>query len=260
VPTRLRVDLAGYHHIINRGVNRCDIFNNDEDKEMFLQIFNKTATIHKVVLHDYCLMDNHYHLLIETTKENLSTLMRTLNANYAKYFNKKYTRSGHLFQDRYKSKYIISENYLYTLIRYIENNPLEASIRDKVSQYPYTLSYLLFNHKTYYPCCNESLLIKEFDITTLNEFLGEPLNQKELQYLKNKTEQKIYKLNNGIKISQLKDFQEHFYNISTKLDRNLAIVNAYEDGYTQVSIATYLGLSTSLVSKVIKSGYSITGV
>jgi len=260
VPTRLRVNLAGYHHIINRGVNRCDIFNNDEDKEIFLQIFNKTATIHKVVLHDYCLMDNHYHLLIETTKENLSTLMRTLNANYAKYFNKKYTRSGHLFQDRYKSKYIISKDYLYTLIRYIENNPLEASISDKVSQYSYTLSYLLFNHKTYYPCCNESLLIKEFDITTLNEFLGEPLNQKELQYLKSKAEQKIYKQDNGIKISQSKDFQEHFYDISTKLDRNLAILNAYEDGYTQVSIATYLGLSTSLVSKVIKSGYSITGV
>ena len=54
MPTRVRVDLAGYHHIINRGVNRCNIFTNDADKEMFLQIFNKAATIHKVVLHDYC--------------------------------------------------------------------------------------------------------------------------------------------------------------------------------------------------------------
>lgn len=258
MPTRLRVDLAGFHHIINRGVNRCDIFNSDDDKEMFLKIFNKTATIHKVILHDYCLMDNHYHLLIETTKDNLSTLMRTLNANYAKYFNKKYTRSGHLFQDRYKSKYIISENYFYTLIRYIENNPLEASITDKVSQYPYTLSYLLFNNKIYYPCCNDSILIKEFDIKTLNEFLGEPISEKELEYLKSKAKQKIHKEDNEIKISQSKQFQEHFYDTSTKLDRNLAILNAYEDGYTQISIANYLKLSTSLVSKVIKSGYSIT--
>ena len=260
MPTRLRVDLAGFHHIINRGVNRCDIFNSDDDKEMFLQIFNKTATIHKVVLHDYCLMDNHYHLLIETKKDNLSTLMRTLNANYAKYFNKKYTRSGHLFQDRYKSKYIISENYFYTLIRYIENNPLEASLTDKVSEYPYTLSYLLFNDKAYYPCCNDSILIKEFDIKTLNEFLGEPLSEKELEYLKSKAKQKMHKKDNEIKISQSKQFQDHFYDTYTKLDRNLAILNAYEDGYTQVSIANYLNLSTSLVSKVIKSGYSITGV
>jgi REP element-mobilizing transposase RayT len=66
MPTRLRVDLAGYHHIINRGVNRCDVFNCNDDKEMFLQIINKSATLHKIVLHDYCLMDNHYHLLIET--------------------------------------------------------------------------------------------------------------------------------------------------------------------------------------------------
>ncbi len=66
MPTRLRIDLAGYHHIINRGVDRMNIFCHDEDKEMFLQIVNKTAAIHKVVLHDYCLMDNHYHLPIET--------------------------------------------------------------------------------------------------------------------------------------------------------------------------------------------------
>lgn len=82
----------------------------------------------------------------------------------------------------------------------------------------------------------------------------------ELLYLKNKAKQKIYKKDNDMKISQSKHFQEHFYEISTKQDRNIAILNAYEDGYTEVSIATYLNLSTSIVSKVIKSGDSITGV
>ena len=77
MPTRLRVDLAGYHHVINRGVNRSIIFNTPDDKEMFLQIINKSATIHK------------------------------------------YKRSTHLWQDRYKSRYITDENYLYVLIRYI---------------------------------------------------------------------------------------------------------------------------------------------
>ena len=76
MPTRLRVDLAGFHHVINRGVNRSVVFNSAVDKEMFLQIINNSATIHKVVLHDYCIMDNHYHLLIETHKENISTFMR----------------------------------------------------------------------------------------------------------------------------------------------------------------------------------------
>ncbi len=86
MPTRPRIDFAGYHHIINRGVNRCDVFNHNNDKDMFLQIINKTAMIHKVILHDYVLMDNHYHLLIETQKENLSTFMRIVNANYSQYF------------------------------------------------------------------------------------------------------------------------------------------------------------------------------
>ena len=92
MPTRPRIDLAGFHHVINRGVNRCDVFNNSNDKDMFLQIINKTATIHKVTLHDYCLMDNHYHLLIETQKENLATFMRIVSANYSQYFNKKMGR------------------------------------------------------------------------------------------------------------------------------------------------------------------------
>jgi putative transposase len=260
MPTRLRVDIAGYHHIINRGVNRCDIYNNNDDKEMFLQILNKSATIHKVTVHDYCLMDNHYHILLETTKDNLSAFMRVVNANYAKYFNKKYKRSGHLFQDRYKSKYIISDDYLYTLIRYIENNPLEASASTKVGKYQYTLAHILFSNKTYYPCCNDSILIKEFDIKTLNEFLGEVLSEDELQYLKTKTKQKIYKQDNKIQITQSKEFLDYFNDIDTKIKRDLAILNAYKDGYTQIKISSHLKLSTSLVSKIVKSGFSITGV
>jgi len=227
---------------------------------MFLQILNKSATLNKVIIHDYCLMDNHYHLLIETTKENLPVLMRTINANYAKYFNKKSKRSGHLWQDRYKSKYITSEDYLYTLIRYIENNPLEATLSDKVTQYFYTLAHRIFNSKSIYPCCEESILIKDFDIKTLNEFLGEPITDKELEYIKTKEKQKIVKVNNSIKISQSKQFEEHFYNISTKQDRNIAIMNAHLDGYSQASIASYLNLSKSLISKVVKSGDSFTGV
>jgi hypothetical protein len=186
--------------------------------------------------------------------------MRIVNANYAKYFNKKYKRSGHLWQDRYKSKYITSENYLYSLIRYIENNPLEASMIDKISTYPYTLSFLIFNAMQYYPCCGDSILIKQFDLKTLNEFLGEPMSEKELEYIKTKEKQKILKEDGILHVKQEKQFQEHFYDVCTKIDRNLAILNAYQDGYSQAKIATYLNVSKSLISKVVKSGDSFTGV
>lgn len=71
-------------------MNRCVVFDHADDKEIFLQIINKSATIHQVTLHDYSIMDNHYHLLIETQKENIATFMHIVNANYAKYYNKKY--------------------------------------------------------------------------------------------------------------------------------------------------------------------------
>jgi REP element-mobilizing transposase RayT len=260
MPTRLRVDLAGFHHVINRGINRSDVLNYPNDKEMFLQIINKAATIHRVTLHDYCLMDNHYHLLIETQKENISTFMRLVNANYAKYFNKKYQRSGHLWQDRYKSRYITSEEYLYTLIRYIEYNPIEAGLSKKVGEYPFAFASLVMNAKDHYPCSNNSILIKQYDLETLHEFLDASITEDELEYLKEKEKQKVVKSDTGIFMKRSKQFEEHFYDVQTKDDRNIAILNAYSDGYTQVDIARYLNVSKSLISKVINSGDSLTGV
>jgi len=260
MPTRLRVDLAGSHHVVNRGVNRCNIFESNFDKEMFLQIMNKTASIHRVVLHDYCLMDNHYHLLIETEKENLSTFMRIINANYAKYFNKKYQRSGHLWQDRYKSKFVTSEEYLYVLIRYIEYNPVDAGMTEKVGEYPFTFTHRIFNNLEFYPCQENSILLRQFKIEMLNDFFDAPISETEVAYLREQEKQKIEKSEEGISVRRSKKFEEHFYDVSTRLDRNLAIINAYLDGYTQVDIANYLNLSKPLISKVIKSGDSLTGV
>ncbi len=260
MPTRPRIDLAGFHHIINRGVNRCDVFNTSTDKEMFLKIFNKTAQIHHVTLHDYCLMDNHYHLLIETRKENLATCMRIVNANYAQYFNKRYQRSGHLWQDRYKSKYITSEAYLYTLIRYIENNPVEAGICVRVGEYPFTLAASLLTAKAYHPCSKASILINEFDMQTLMELLDVPMSEEEMNVIKKVQKEKIEKTGEGFKVSCSIAFEEHFYDVQSKEQRNIAIINAYLDGYTQADIARYLNLSKSLISKVIKSGDSTPGV
>ena len=182
------------------------------------------------------------------------------NEKLPKYYNKKYQRSGHLWQDRYKSKYIISEDYLYILIKYIENNPIEAGIAQKVGEYPFTLVSSILSAKEHYPCNNESLLIKEFDIITLHEFLDSPLTQDELEYIREKEKQKVLKSSDGIIIKRSKKFEEHFIDIETKTDRNFAIINAYLDGYSQVDIASYLKVSKSLISKVLKSGDSFTGV
>jgi len=135
---RPRIEMAGYYHIINRGVEQRVVFKEADDYEYFEELMCFYMQSHGVTLHNYCLMPNHYHLLIETSTDNLSKFMRQLNMNYAIYFNKKYKRVGHLWQGRFKSWYVTDEAYLYTLMRYIEQNPLKAKMVKRLEEYPYS--------------------------------------------------------------------------------------------------------------------------
>ena len=157
-----RIDLAGFHHVINRGVERREVFASREDYEAFLSLLCLMCKKYEVNVHSYCLMSNHYHLLIETHQENLSKFMRAVNAQYAAYFNRKYKRVGHLWQGRFKSWFVTDEAYLYTLIKYIEYNPLKAKIVKSLSEYPYS-SYRAFTNKSAtVSCLKQSVMFTEF--------------------------------------------------------------------------------------------------
>jgi len=180
MPRRPRIDLAGFHHVMNRGVNRSNIFVEDSDYAMFLSIVCKACRLYHVILHDYCLMSNHFHLLVETKMENLSLFMKHINANYAIYANKKYKRSGHFWQGRFYSRYVISEAYYYTLIRYIEHNPIEANLAQHVGEYPYTLGAVIVNKQTPVSCTRRSRVLKELSYKNVQEIIGVELNDEEL--------------------------------------------------------------------------------
>lgn len=115
MPRRLRVENCGYHHVYNRGVAKSDIYEDEYDKVKFIEILSQVSKEYKFNIHSFCLMDNHYHILVENKKENLSDGMRQINSQYASYFNKRHNRVGHLWQGRYKSWYVLDENYLFTL-------------------------------------------------------------------------------------------------------------------------------------------------
>jgi len=254
---RPRIDQAGYHHVINRGVARSNVFLGYKDKNKFLEILNKACVVYKVIIHDYCIMDNHYHILVETAQDNLSLLMRQVNSNYAIYFNKKNRRSGHLWQGRYKSYYVTSEAYLYTLIKYIEYNPIEAKITNNVSQYPFTLASEIVKNKSILISAKKSILLIEFSIKELICFLEVRLNNKDLNYLIEEEKRKmIIDSDLELKIEKSKTLPFHFGNVCKKEDRNTAIINAFKDGYRQSEIAKYIQMSSSLISKIVKSGDS----
>ena len=253
MPRRPRVDFVGFHHVVNRGVARGKIYKKADDKKKFLEVLCKACDIYKVNVHDYCLMDNHYHLLIESTQENLSLFMRQINSNYAIYFNKTYKRTGHLWQGRYKSWYIINEDYLYMLFRYIEHNPIKAKMTQTVGEYPFTLlATQLNNDLDTIPCAKHSKLIKELREEGIQELLETALSKQELKELEVEQKKKIIYNEHEFRQEKEQTLQEHFKDMHEFSKRNSAIMNALNDGYKQAEVARYLHLSSAAISKIFR--------
>lgn len=129
---------TGTYHIMMRGNERKDLFRSDDDKKQFLQILFDKKKETGFAVYAFCLMDNHVHILIKESEESLATTMKRVNASYAIYFNQKYHRVGHLFQDRFRSEPIEDEQYLIAVVRYIHNNPVKAGIVASLEHYKWS--------------------------------------------------------------------------------------------------------------------------
>jgi REP element-mobilizing transposase RayT len=133
---QLRIEFEeAFYHITSRGNLRDRIFFDDKDREKFLEILQRTKERYSYLLHAYTLMDNHYHLLIDTPKANISRIMQNINTSYTVHINRKYRRSGHLFQGRFKGLVVDKDEYLVTLSRYIHLNPVRANIVQKPEEH-----------------------------------------------------------------------------------------------------------------------------
>ena len=129
---------TGFYHVILRGINRQRIFEEDEDYERFLFLLDHYKTICGYELYAYCLMPNHIHILIKEGKEALSTVFRRIGTSFVYWYNLKYERSGHLFQDRYKSEAVEDDAYFLAALRYIHRNPVKAGLCNDPGEYPYS--------------------------------------------------------------------------------------------------------------------------
>jgi hypothetical protein len=182
--------------------------------------------------------------------------MKHINSNYAIYCNKRHGRSGHFWQGRFYSRYITGDEYYYTLIRYIEQNPIDAGMASKVGEYPYTLGAAVINQDGIIPCAQDSKLISELQYENIQDIIGVKLSEDDLEILEKIQKQKVVVDETGVKPAYRKTLDEHFKEAKTKAKRNSAILDALKDGYTQALIAKQSGVSRSLISKVVKSGFS----
>lgn len=138
-----KISKSSIYHVMVRGNERKNIFEDDDDKLKLIDLLKEKSKKGKFSIYAYCLMDNHVHLIIYEKKDKISKIMQRINTSYAYYYNRKYKRVGHVFQDRFKSEVIEDERYLLSAIKYVHNNPIKANITQSIEEYKWS------SYKTY---------------------------------------------------------------------------------------------------------------
>ena len=272
----LRLEFSGaLYHITSRGDRREDIYDDDADRKAFLSVLDYVCDTYNWVCYAYCLMSNHYHLLIETPDANLSRGMRQLNGVYTQTYNRTHGRSGHVFQGRYKAILVEKESYLLELSRYIVLNPVRARMVRSARDWPWSSYRATAGQSKGVACLDVEWILaafakrKKLAIERYKKFVsegkGQPSPWDSLQnqvYLGGeKFIEKMQSLIDGSKeLSEIPSSQRRpkpkeleYYKISCR-DRNSAITSAYRSGgYTMKEIGEYFGVHYSTASGIIKN-------
>lgn len=153
---------SGIYHIMLRGINQQSIFEDDEDYSKFVELLQKYKSVCRYKVFAYCLMSNHVHLLLKIEDVDLDSTMKRLAGSYAYWYNWKYYRKGHLFQDRFKSEPVEDDVYFLTVLRYIHQNPAKAGITTQLEEYQFCSYFDYF--------CEESEIVDmEFVFSMLDK-------------------------------------------------------------------------------------------
>ena len=151
-----------------RGINGQQIFADNEDDEKLLEILKFCKAISEFEIFAYCLMGNHIHLLLKEVKEPIDQIMKRIATRFVYWYNIKYQRVGHLFQDRFKSEPVENDEYFLTVIRYIHQNPVKAGICKKPQDYTFSSYNEFFKKQTFVDCGFVFGMIKKDDFIKFN--------------------------------------------------------------------------------------------
>ena len=276
----LRIEFPGaVYHVTSRGNARQNIYNNDEDRQKFLSILTLVVERFHWICHSYCLMDNHYHLLLETPIPNLSAGMRQLNGIYTQAFNRNQRRVGHLFQGRFKAIIIEKQAHLLELSRYIVLNPIHAGMVQRPDDYPWSSYRAILGQTNVSDFLTVQWILDNFSpqITRAQQLYREFVDKDEQPSPWSKLTGQIY-LGSDTFIQQVKN--QTITNVDSKEipllhrhagrpgladlltqnteqskeQRNKLIYKAHVDyGYKLKQIADILGIHYTTVSKAVKN-------
>jgi putative transposase len=189
------------YHTMSRSITEFDLFPNNSDKECFLDLLKKYSEKFHCKVYGYCLMTNHYHLIVDTCGYDISKLMKSLNQTYVKFINKQYNRRGHLLAERFNSKIIDSTEYLLTVSAYLHNNPKDLpEYSGREFEYPYSsMRFYISRHKD-----KRKLVDTDFILSCVN---GTDKNLAIKAYLQMVTEKRDTGIN-----KKLRQYLEEFIN------------------------------------------------
>lgn len=247
------------YHCMLRGINRQDIFFDKQDYLKFQDIISKTKTTFFYQLYSYVLMPNHIHLEIKDENQKLSQIIHNMATSYASYFNKKYERVGHLFENRFQSKNVENSYYMLNLVRYIHQNPVKAGI-SKIDKYKWSSYSEYFKNKNkkeqYNNLVDTQEILSMFSRELPNarkEFLE--FNRKTLKFqnsnelleyeMKNKLtdEEVIYFIKEELGIESIQEIQNYNVEYRDKIIQQIRKIK----GITQTQIARILGITVRMV-------------
>lgn len=150
---------TGVYHIMVRGINHQMIFFEKEDYQRYIETIDRFVADEEAVVLGYCLMSNHVHLLIQENNTAISQIMKKIGTSYAYWYNQKYERSGHVFQDRFMSESVEDDSYLLMVIRYIHQNPVKAGIVTKADAYIWSSCRVYYGEGQYLSGLTQTSLI-----------------------------------------------------------------------------------------------------
>jgi len=200
---------GAFHHVMNRGHNKAEIFPHNSDKVFFISLIKYYSKLLKIRLIAFCVMNNHYHIILQNTSERLSEYMRQVNSIYAIYYRKKYGGCGYVFQDRFKSTLIQNEEYLITSIIYTFLNPVRKNIVETPEEYKYS------SIKEYF---NEEICDSSTDVEFVENIFGSAINFKKKLY-------ETVKLNiKSTPIGKVLSDEEYYKKVIKKYNRRKDII------------------------------------
>jgi REP element-mobilizing transposase RayT len=270
----LRLEFAGgIYHVTSRGDRREDIYLDDDDRADWLEVLDKVCGRFNWVVHAYCQMTNHYHLLVETVEGNLSKGMRYLNGQYTQRFNRRHKVVGHLFQGRYKAILVQKDAYLLELTRYVVLNPVRAGMVDELEDWRWSSYPAIVGLEASPEWLDTDWLLSQFAkyrktaIKRYQQFilegksLSSPLNNVRHQlllgddsfvnqYLGEKKPEELRELSRAHRRSLAQPLSEY-----QKLygERNEAMARAYLSGaYTMAEIGEHFGVHYMTVSRAVR--------